>query len=145
MKTFLTFTSHDFNTTEVNPNFINPCCFGEDVASWLNVSLSAHGAQAGPMIQEDWGWTFSVLLQGVQFWLNVGLIEGDARWLIMCEPRLGLWARLRRSRHHEPALRALCRAVHLILSHDSRIHDLRWHEKETFDTLGEYQGAATSD
>lgn len=35
IRTVVTFTSSYFNTTEPKDYFINPCCFGDDVAKWL--------------------------------------------------------------------------------------------------------------
>jgi hypothetical protein len=50
----LLFRSSRFNLSEVGEQFINPCCFGEDLAAWLREKLSASGMQVDPSGQEDW-------------------------------------------------------------------------------------------
>jgi hypothetical protein len=38
----LTVETGVFNHTDVKPDFINPCCFGEDFAAWLRQQIVAH-------------------------------------------------------------------------------------------------------
>jgi hypothetical protein len=49
------FETAQFNVSEVKEHFINPCCFGEDLAEWLRRQLTANGITAGPAYQEDLG------------------------------------------------------------------------------------------
>ncbi len=57
MQTHVTFGSDGFNRTNVRPNFINPCCFGEDVADWLIKRLTDPKLTVAPEpCKEDWGW-----------------------------------------------------------------------------------------
>jgi hypothetical protein len=46
MRTFVTFESDAFNVTEHRDYFINPCCYGDDLAKWLIARLCAHGIRA---------------------------------------------------------------------------------------------------
>ena len=83
------FKSTLFNTSVPQEYFINPCCYGDDVAGWLAAALRTKSyAVEGPE-QEDWGWYVEVL-GDVQRYLNVALIEEDAIWQIVIEPRFSL-------------------------------------------------------
>jgi hypothetical protein len=50
------FNTNRFNLSKVGAHFINPCCFGEDLALWLRDKLIAKGAAVSSSGQEDWGW-----------------------------------------------------------------------------------------
>ena len=50
------FRTNRFNLSKVGAHFINPCCFGEDLAAWLRVQLTELGIQTREPYQEDWGW-----------------------------------------------------------------------------------------
>jgi hypothetical protein len=43
MRSHVTFKTPRFNQTEVQPHFINPCCFGEDCIFWLIAELWERG------------------------------------------------------------------------------------------------------
>jgi hypothetical protein len=43
MRSHVTFKTPRFNQTEVQPHFINPCCFGEDCIFWLIAELRGRG------------------------------------------------------------------------------------------------------
>jgi hypothetical protein len=62
-RTVATFQSTSFNTAEQREYFINPCCFGDDLARWLIDRLRSTGidtdAEPG---QEDFGWYFNFKL-----------------------------------------------------------------------------------
>lgn len=58
MRASITIETDLFEHKEVKPHFINPCCFGQDFASWLIEQLSPllHvGFSFSEPIQEDWG------------------------------------------------------------------------------------------
>ena len=60
MRSHVTFKTPRFNQTEVQPHFINPCCFGEDCIFWLIAELRERGwADLTDPWQEDWGWQTS--------------------------------------------------------------------------------------
>lgn len=50
------FQTNRFNVSEVKEHFINPCCFGEDLAEWLREQLAKKGVSADTPYQEDSGW-----------------------------------------------------------------------------------------
>lgn len=57
IRTVVTFESTAFNMTEPRNYFINPCCFGDDVAEWLIRELSKQGMGTDEKPgQEDFGW-----------------------------------------------------------------------------------------
>jgi len=61
MDALITVRTELFNYREVKPHFINPCCFGEDFASWLKERISPledSGFKISEIIQEDYGWAF---------------------------------------------------------------------------------------
>ena len=134
VRTSVTFRTERFNTTEVRPHFINPCCFGEDCAAWLAVALRAAraGEVAGPW-QEDWGWQLRVTTLRASSLVSVGLIpEETPEWHIRIDERQPLLARLL-GRRHESTLPALVRAVDGALKSAAGVHDVRWHLRSEFD------------
>ena len=61
------FRSQAFNTTVERDYFINPCCFGDDVARWLISALRAKGhATDEQPVQEDFGWFLTSEFHGVR-------------------------------------------------------------------------------
>ncbi len=86
----ITFTSSQFNCTEVKPHFINPCCFGENLAAWLREQLSKIpdlDFKLSETIQEDYGWGFRSMRGEDHFWVAMSCIgdgpqDPSAEWLI---------------------------------------------------------------
>ncbi len=96
------FETSRFNVSEVREHFINPCCFGEDLAEWLREQLSEKGVPVGAPYQEDWGWEMRARQGSQGYFLGVGgyLIEGaidknDGEWRIMVEKRRSIWEKVR--------------------------------------------------
>jgi hypothetical protein len=59
-RTLVTFKSSAFNTSEPKPYFINPGCYGDDVAKWLTRELRGRGFKTDEEPgQEDFGWYFN--------------------------------------------------------------------------------------
>jgi hypothetical protein len=88
----VTFQTRSFNATDVRPNFINPCCFGEDVAAWLSDRVSGDSVSCGAAFQEDWGWTLPVRVGRARFFINIGLAGESSEvptWLAWVEWRPG--------------------------------------------------------
>ena len=50
------FKTDRFNLSKVGQHFINPCCFGEDLAAWLRLKLIERSIEVREPYQEDWGW-----------------------------------------------------------------------------------------
>lgn len=58
VRTVVTFESTAFNLAEPKNCFINPCCFGDDLAKWLIGELRKHGLETDDEpSQEDFGCT----------------------------------------------------------------------------------------
>jgi|SRR5579859_4593249 len=92
------FKTRRFNLSEVGEHFINPCCFGEDLAAWLREKLVASGIDAGQPYQEDWGWEFSAERGGNKYFFGMGGIpdgaasEGNAgEWRVFVEKKRSIW------------------------------------------------------
>jgi hypothetical protein len=98
MRDELTVETDLFEHREVKPHFINPCCFGEDFASWLRdklASLTARGFLFGEPIQEDYGWGFWTTHQKGRFWTALSYVgdgpqEEPAQWIISVDYSAGL-------------------------------------------------------
>ena len=77
-----------FEHRSVQPHFINPCCFGEDFATWLRHELlRAPDVDCSEPIQEDYGWGIWVSRASGRFWVAVSMVgdgpqEGPAQWAI---------------------------------------------------------------
>jgi hypothetical protein len=96
------FETDRFNVSEVTKHFINPCCFGEDLAQWLRQKLIAKDVTAGTPGQEDWGWYLFVQRGSDRYFLSLGghrkensPAGNEGEWRIIVEKRRSLWDRLR--------------------------------------------------
>jgi hypothetical protein len=100
----ITVVTDVFEHREVRPHFINPCCFGEDFATWLKqelVRLGDLGFNLSEMVQEDYGWGFWALHGKDRFWLAVSYVgdgpqEAPAQWVVSVnyDPGLNLVERV---------------------------------------------------
>ena len=86
------FETNRFNLSEVQEHFINPCCFGEDLARWLRAELMERGLEVDEPGQEDWGWYLRARRQGCWYFVGVGGNADEAsgeknqgEWRIMVE------------------------------------------------------------
>jgi hypothetical protein len=126
----VTFRSDRFNTSQPREYFINPECFGDDVAAWLIQELRARGADvdAEPG-QEDFGWYVRYRVGGTSYCFVLVLIPGDdaeeACWAGWFERDAGFLASLfgGRRRGIAPAAVQLVREV---LTSSPGIRDLEW-------------------
>jgi len=96
------FETDRFNVSEVKEHFINPCCFGEDLAAWLRQALTEKEITTCAPGQEDWGWYLFAQRGSERYFLGVGgfrkesaLNENDDQWRIMVQRRRTIWDRLR--------------------------------------------------
>jgi hypothetical protein len=142
-RTVITFTSTAFNTTEERAYFINPGCFGDDVAKWLIGELQKRGlttcAEPG---QEDFGWYLSFRLASTSHTFVVGYRADDATWIGWIERTRGFVLSVLGARKHgiDPAV---AEALHTILTDFPEIKTVRWHFKSDFDKGLEERGAST--
>jgi hypothetical protein len=98
------FRSDRFEHETPREDFVNPCCFGEDLAQWLRAALDAAGHRASDR-------------------LAIGFVE-DAGWQVIVERPASLlaWILGRRA----PADRALCEAIHAALAAEPSVRELHW-------------------
>jgi hypothetical protein len=97
----LLFETDRFNLSEVHDHFINPCCFGEDVAVWLRGKLLETGLTVIEPGQEDWGWYIETELKGSNYFVGIGgnADESSANgnqgeWRIMIEKHRSAWEKV---------------------------------------------------
>ena len=95
------FDTDRFNLSETKEHFINPCCFGEDLAAWLRGRLLERGVATIKPGQEDWGWYIESTLEGNSYFIGIGGVaeesapdSNDGQWRIMIEKRRSLWEKL---------------------------------------------------
>jgi len=87
-----------FDHRNVKPHFINPCCFGEDFASWLKNAVSSlkdSSFKFSDPIQEDYGWGFWAWHGKDSFWVAISYVgdgpqETPAQWVISVNADSGL-------------------------------------------------------
>ena len=132
MRTHVTFRSDVFNRTDVRPNFINPCCFGEDLADWLIKRLTnPQLTVATEPCQEDWGWEMFVTCNNRRFFIGIGQygIEGELGWLCFVQSRLPFFKKWFGTTDVQEQ-QQVCAAFHSVLASAPEIRDIRWHKEE---------------
>jgi hypothetical protein len=92
------FKTSRFNLSKVGEHFINPCCFGEDLAAWLRIKLADSGTTVGPPGQEDWGWYLRVKYDRDSYFLGMSgyaeensTNEDDGEWRIIVKKIRSIW------------------------------------------------------
>jgi hypothetical protein len=97
----LLFETNRFNLSEVKEHFINPCCFGEDLAGWLRGKLIERGIRVDQPGQEDWGWYLGANYQGGSYFIGIGgnadessKDKNQGEWRIMVERVRSIWEKL---------------------------------------------------
>jgi hypothetical protein len=123
--------SDRFEHRIVQPHFINPCCFGEDLATWLREQLrglSARGFEIDPPLQEDYGWGFWLRNGKSKFWLALSYVgegptEDPAQWGVSIT-HSGLMASLF-GRADQDAIRAIEDGIRAAVAASG---DIRWVE-----------------
>jgi hypothetical protein len=122
-----------FEHREVKPHFINPCCFGEDLASWMKQELLRQtdlGFELSESIQEDYGWGLWASRGKDPLWIAFSYVgdgpqEAPAQWVISItyDPGLNLAKRL--FRKPDPQALALLRdRVRLVIASNNAIRIL---------------------
>src|SRR5512139_621039 len=108
-KTLVTFSSRTFNCTEPRGYFINPGCFGDDLAIWFAGRLRSCGFEVmGEPGQEDFGWYLDFRAGEAEHTLVIGYrpgvdelderlrpvedpaLRGSGDWLVWIERNRGL-------------------------------------------------------
>jgi hypothetical protein len=137
IKTVVTFESTAFNMAEPKDYFINPCCFGDDVAMWLIGELRKQGVTTDEKPgQEDFGWYLNFEVNGTAHTLVIGHRPAEeteaGTWIGWIERRRGFLASLvgARDRGIEPAA---VDAIEKVLSNSSLIRGVRWQSRQDLD------------
>src|SRR5690242_20213737 len=114
MKTNVYFRTDLFESRTPQPHFVNPNCFGEDLAAWLLHRMQGMRFGFSAIFQEDYGWGFWT---NGQYWTAIALLEdsGDPpEWLISVDydPGLNLRERLL-GKADAATIQRLCGAIHV--------------------------------
>jgi hypothetical protein len=146
MRTLVTFKSAAFNTTEPREYFINPGCFGDDLARWLIRELRARGAQAEEEPgQEDFGWYLNFTVNGRPYCLVLAYRPGDGAdegdWVGWLERDCGLIAAMFGGRRRG-ILPEAAEVIHAVLSSSPEIREIRWHTQEDSNIGHEERGSS---
>jgi hypothetical protein len=145
MRTVVTFKSAAFNTSEPRDYFLNPGCFGDDVARWLIQRLQEEGIQpVGEPEQEDFGWYIAFCADNATHQFLIGFRPGDAAesgdWVGWIERKRGFVGSLLGWRRRGVRL-AAAQAIHRVLSASPTVSNIRWHLPRDFDRGLEDAGA----
>jgi hypothetical protein len=148
LKTVVTFESAAFNMAEPKDYFINPCCFGDDVAKWLIVELRKLGVEADEKPgREDFGWYLNFRLKGTEHTFIIGhRPTGDSEagtWIGWLERSSGLIGSLLGGRKRGIQSAAVDIIDGILLS-SPLIRDVRWHSQRDFDKGIEDRGAPST-
>jgi hypothetical protein len=124
------FETGHFNLSKVGEHFINPCCFGEDLASWLRVKLANKQIETAQPYQEDWGWELPVTHGSDAYYLcmsgnsdDSATNKDDGEWRIIIQKRQTIWQRVK-GRGIITADDCLVRLVEEILSSEPAVKNI---------------------
>jgi hypothetical protein len=145
IRTFVTFESDKFNSSEAKDYFINPCCYGDDVCKWLIGELKAASVECDVEPgQEDFGWYFNFAVGEAKYCFVCGFrpAEGEdpAVWVAWVERSVGFFASIFGARDKNVGADGP-RAIHQALASCPDITNIRWHFKKDFDSGKEEVGA----
>ena len=97
----LLFKTGRFNLSKVSETFINPCCFGEDLAQWLQTTLRQKKVDVPSPTQEEWGWELPAANAGGRYYVCMsGNSDGEhenpnqREWRIVIQKRRSVAQRL---------------------------------------------------
>ena len=122
------FRSSAFNTSDVRDYFINPCCFGDDLAKWLIARLRQAGVETdNEPGQEDFGWYFNFNVPAGAHCCIVAYQEDepDGVWHITLERKRGFIPSLLGGRGHGIDAHAVD-TINSALESAREVRELRW-------------------
>jgi hypothetical protein len=125
------FRTSRFNLSKVGEHFINPCCFGEDLAVWLCLRLLEKGVEVRQPYQEDWGWEVPAMHGGESYYLCMsgnsdesGANQDEGEWRISVEKKRTVAQRLS-GKGRIAATDEMAQFVEAILRADPAIRQVR--------------------
>jgi hypothetical protein len=68
-------TTDRFEATTIGKNFINPRCFGQDFAEWLQACLAERDHKVCNPVQEDFGWVILAVVADRKFTISIGIMD----------------------------------------------------------------------
>ena len=130
MKTEFSFVSTLFNRTEPKEYFINEICFGDDAAWWLIEKLREQEIPTATRPeQEDFGWYFTFIVDGVEHALVIAFQPSDIpkgdRWVGSIERHVGFFRSVLGGRRRGILPEAIT-AVDKALKTSPEIQELTW-------------------
>lgn len=136
IRTVVTFESSAFNMTKPKDYFINPGCFGDDVAEWLIGELRKQGMGTDEKPgQEDFGWYLNFESAGIGHTFVIGhRPHGETEegtWIGWLERKRGLIGSMLGGRRRGIQASA-AQAIHQILTGSPMVRDVRWHFQYDF-------------
>jgi hypothetical protein len=138
VRTVVTFESAAFNMSNPKDYFINPCCFGDDVAEWLIGELRKQGVRTDEKPgQEDFGWYLNFDTADVSHTFVIGhRPNGETEsgtWIGWLERKRGLIGSIFIGRSRGIQASA-AQAIHQILTGSPVVRDVGWHLLRDFDS-----------
>jgi hypothetical protein len=146
-RTVVTFKSEAFNTSEPKPTFVNPECFGDDVAAWLIGQLRARGLETSEAPgAEDFGWYVRFRYRETPYCAVVGYRAEDGPdggdWVLWLERDAGFFGSLL-GRRNKGIGREAAELLHEILAGSDDLRQIHWHFKHAFDAGREEEASPT--
>jgi hypothetical protein len=145
LRTIVTFQSAFFNTNQPRDYFINPGCFGDDVANWLIGELRRLGVKTEDKPgQEDFGWYLNFYVSGIGHTFVIGYRpayeDAEETWIGWLERSRGFIGSMfgARERGIDPFA---AETLHKIFVSSPQIRNLRWHFQRDFNKRQEQCGA----
>jgi hypothetical protein len=134
MKTSFQFCSKHFNITVPHGYFINPGCYGDDLAEWLIRKLNDVGIKTSSTPgQEDFGWYFTFVVQEIEHCLIVGFQPNDIEvgdcWLGWIERNAGFMGSILGARQ-QGILPEAIEVIDNVLKSTKEIHNIQWREPD---------------
>ena len=134
MRNQVSFRTRLFENKEPKSYFINPPCYGEDLASWLLQRLQGTEFSVGEPIQEDYGWGFWV---ESDYWVAAGVMDDSIgvdqpEWQVSVSFEAGLKKRLFGKADPSLHLR-ICEALDSVLQQEPEVTNIRWCNVEETD------------
>jgi hypothetical protein len=123
MNNTVRFQSDQFNHTEPRPHYVNPTCYGDDVAEFLRAKLQTAGFEVGASVGEDWGWLLECRVGEVVHSLAIGFVEGEGWQIIIERPRSLVSSLFGREAQPDSQLP---QAVHAALSGEPYVREIKW-------------------